>query len=160
MAVHGVRGEDVPYIASTLAARGASVVGITGEDLLDEWLQAGNALDPRLALRSVAWADPAARYGAPALCLISKPGESLGDDIRIACCSKYRAAAGRYIAALQAGGRTVTPLWVSGSVETLCLSGLAEFLIDVVVTGATLERSGLVVRDVIRTSGIAVLESF
>jgi ATP phosphoribosyltransferase len=48
---------------------------------------------------------------------------------------------------------------IAGSVETVLLSGVAELMIDIVVTGRTLREAGLSVLRVISTSDLAVLET-
>ncbi len=84
-----VRGEDVPLLANELARSGRSVLAFTGEDLLEEWLAGGRTLDARITRRSIAWNDPSARYGKPALCLIGPRGVPLperGRPARRALC--------------------------------------------------------------------------
>src|ERR1700722_16313809 len=68
-----VRGEDVAYIASEIARSGRGVLAFSGDDLVDDWLAAGNSLDPRIRRNRIIWSDPAAIYGAPALSLIRSP---------------------------------------------------------------------------------------
>jgi ATP phosphoribosyltransferase len=50
----------------------------------------------------------------------------------------------------------VTPF--SGGTETLIGVGLADAVIDIVVTGSTIRSLGLEVREVIYTSDLALLE--
>jgi ATP phosphoribosyltransferase len=154
-----VRGEDVPQIANDLARRGRPVVGITGDDLLEEWLAGGNALDPRLTREARPWSDEAAIYGAPALCLIGAESAALPRERRIAICNKYRNLAERYVRSLETDGATYERVYISGALENVQLLGLADFIIDVVVTGATVRSAGLAVRDVISRSAVAVLET-
>ena len=153
-----VRGEDVPYITGAIAAAGRPAVGITGEDLLAEWLAAGNALDESLRLTRVPWDDPRAIYGKPALCLIGARDTTLGTNARIAICAKYRNLADRYVRTLEAEGHTIESVVVRGALENVCLQGLADFIIDIVVTGRTVKEAGLEVKSVISTSDLAVLE--
>ncbi len=152
-----VRGEDVPLLANELARRGRRVVGVTGDDLLEEWLAAGNVLDGRLARSTQPWDDPRAVYGAPALCLVGTPGASLQGRKRIAICNRYRNLAERYVQRLEARGCEIERVYISGALENVQLIGLADFIIDVVVTGETARRSGLVVREMIARSDLAVI---
>ncbi len=155
---HAVRGEDVPYLSNAFARSGRNVVAVTGDDLVDEWLAAGNALDPRLRRRRIAWSDPAARYGKPALCLIGSPAASLTDaPVRVAVCSRYWNLGMRFFANLANNAVEFVP--IQGALETVCLEGLADFIVDVVVTGETAARAGLVVHEVISLSDVAILET-
>jgi ATP phosphoribosyltransferase len=154
-----VRGEDVAALTNDLARRGRPVVGLTGEDLLEEWLAAGNELVPSLRRAWRPWDDPKAMFGSPALCLIGWPTEALEGKKRIAICNKYRNLAERYILKLEARGCEIERIYLSGALENVQLLGLADFIIDIVVTGTTATQAGLVVREVISKSQLALLES-
>jgi ATP phosphoribosyltransferase len=182
-----VRGEDIPYLANEFARRGRRVVAITGDDLVDEWLAAGNAFDERVERSRVRWEDPAALYGAPALCLIGgspfdfaqgdkgatqgdrgpaqrDKGVALGNGvrtppIRVAVCARYRCLAERFLQGCAADGNVYELVSIQGSLETMLLHGIADLVIDIVVTGKTIAESGLRVLRVISTSDLAVLES-
>jgi ATP phosphoribosyltransferase len=157
-----VRGEDVPYFANELARSGQRVVAFTGDDLVDEWLAAGNIFDRRLGRRRIHWADPEAIYGAPALCLIggNESAAARARPVRIAVCARYRHLAERFLAAWTSGdncGYELVPF--QGSLEAVLLQGVADLVIDIVVTGMTIAAAGLRVHRVISTSDLAVLES-
>jgi ATP phosphoribosyltransferase len=157
-----VRGEDVPLLADELVRSGRPVLAFTGDDLVDEWLAAGNTLCPGLTRDRIAWSDPAAIYGAPALCLIGRAEEfaSAGRVARrIAVCSRYRALAERFVRSLRGEFAPMELVSVSGAVETFVARGIVDFAIDVVVTGKTLAEAGLAVLRVISTSDVAVLEA-
>jgi ATP phosphoribosyltransferase len=155
---HAVRGEDVPYLSNAFARSGRGVVALTGDDLVDEWLAAGNVLDERLRRRRIPWADPAARYGKPALCLIGAPAASMTSGaVRVAVCSRYWNLGMQFFANL--GNDAVEFVPIQGALETVCLEGLADFIVDVVVTGETAARAGLVVHEVISLSDVAILET-
>jgi ATP phosphoribosyltransferase len=154
-----VRGEDVPYIASRIASGGRSVLGVTGEDLMAEWLAAGNQLDRGLRRSVFPWSDPRAAYGKPALCLIGPPRSEVGLVSRVAVCTKYWHLADSFLRSLEAPVRRIERIPIAGALETVCLTGLADFIIDIVVTGETMRRAGLVVYEVIRTSDLALLEA-
>jgi ATP phosphoribosyltransferase len=157
-----VRGEDVPLLADQLARAGRCVLALTGDDLLDEWLSLGNTLSERIVRDRIAWNDPSAIYGAPALCLIGRATEApatLQPTRRVAVCTRYRALAERYLLTLGQDGVGLETMVVNGAVENFVTSGVADFAIDIVVTGKTLQRSGLAVKRVISTSDVAVLET-
>ena len=156
-----VRGEDVMFLANELARRGRSVLALTGDDLLDEWLARGNTLDGRLERKHIPWNDPAAIYGKPALCLIGPEGRAIrsSDAISIAVCARYETLANGYLRSLEAMGTCVQRALIQGALESVVLHGLADFMIDIVVTGRTVASASLQVYDVIYKSDLAMLET-
>jgi hypothetical protein len=62
-----LRGEDIPLVMNRIARRSQAAVGITGDDLLDDWLAAGNELDERVTRSRILWNDARAVYGKPAV---------------------------------------------------------------------------------------------
>ncbi|HUA08267.1 MAG TPA: hypothetical protein VMA98_03265 [Candidatus Acidoferrales bacterium] len=156
-----VRGEDVPLLASEVARSGRPMLAMTGEDLLDEWLARGRSLDPRIVRRSIPWNDPQARYGKPALCLIGPRGTPVPPtgELRVALCSKYENLARRFLRTLETPDRTVTPVSIAGTVEAAILHDIADFMIDIVVSGKTIDELDLEVCEVIMKSDLALLES-
>ncbi|HLY01846.1 MAG TPA: hypothetical protein VKR56_05040 [Candidatus Cybelea sp.] len=156
-----VRGEDVPMLANAIADSGRSVVAFTGDDLLDEWLLAGHALHPGLQRRRIAWRDPRAIYGAPALALIGKSFALLSEPrpLRIAVCDRYRRLTEVHLEALRSGGVRLEVVPIAGAVEACIASGVTDLIVDIVVTGRTVAEAGLQVLRVISTSDVAVLET-
>jgi ATP phosphoribosyltransferase len=154
-----VRGEDVPYLAGQAAARGQSVYALTGEDLLEEWLAAGNTLDRRLRRDRIEWNDPAALFGKPALCLIGTAPKQERRELRVGICARYARLADRYVKRLEDAGVTVQRAYFQGALETVVASGMVDAVIDIVLTGRSIAEFGLCVYDVISTSDLAVLVS-
>lgn len=156
-----VRGEDVPFLANELARTGRSMLAFTGDDLLDEWIESGRTLDPRVTRSKLAWTDPDARYGKPALCLIGPRGTPMPDRgvLRVAVCAKYGNLARRYLRTLATDTLSIDTVVINGSVEAAILHNVADFMVDVVVSGKTIDQLDLDVRDVIYTSDLAVLEA-
>jgi ATP phosphoribosyltransferase len=156
-----VRGEDVPTLANAVAKSGRSVVAFTGDDLLDEWLLAGNALHPRLLRRRLAWRDPQAIYGAPALCLIGKSFALLSEPrmLRIAVCDRYQRLTESHLNARRRAGIQLEVVPIAGAVEACIASDVTDLIVDIVVTGRTVSAAGLKVLRVISTSDVAVLET-
>jgi ATP phosphoribosyltransferase len=156
-----VRGEDVPTLANAVAKSGRPVIAFTGDDLLDEWLLAGNALHPALQRRRIAWRDPRAIYGAPALSLIGKSFALLSEPrmLRIAVCDRYRRLTEVHFEALRRGGVRLEVVPIAGAVEACIASGVTDLIVDIVVTGRTVAEAGLQVLRVISTSDVAVLET-
>jgi ATP phosphoribosyltransferase len=155
-----VRGEDIPLLANEVARNGRGVLAFTGEDLLEEWLAAGGRLDERITRTSIAWTDSNARYGKPALCLIGPRNVPLPQTgvLRVALCAKYGQLARRFLRTLERPGLTIEPILISGSVEAAILHDVADFMIDIVVSGTTIDALELDVRSIILKSDLAVLE--
>jgi ATP phosphoribosyltransferase len=155
-----VRGEDVPLIASEVARGGRPVLALTGEDLLEEWLASGRELDRRIVRRSIAWNDPQARYGKPALALIGPRGVALPQSgtLRVAVCAKFENLARRYLRTLEQPDLRIEPIAIAGTVEAAILHNIADFMIDIVVSGKTIDELGLDVRSIILKSDLALLE--
>jgi ATP phosphoribosyltransferase len=154
-----LRGEDIPFAMNHAARRGERAIGITGDDLLDDWLAGGNALDERVVRTRLPWNDPRALYGKPALCLIARNGarfEAAG--ARIGVCSRYRNLAQRYLDERFGLDRLAGVTAFSGGTETLVGVGVVDAVIDIVVTGSTIGSLGLQVVDVIYASDLARLE--
>jgi ATP phosphoribosyltransferase len=133
-----MRPSDVP----TYVEAGAADLGITGKDVLLE--QAGRELYELLDLG----------YGGCKMVLATVAGEDPAAEalrrlgvMRIA--TKYpRIAAGYFLET----GRQAEIVEVKGSVELAPLTGLAEGIVDLTATGATLRENGLVVREEIARS--------
>jgi len=156
-----VRGEDVPLLANEVARSGRPVIALTGEDLLEEWLAGGRNLDRRLSRSAIAWNDPQARYGKPALCLIGPRGVALPQrgDLRVAVCAKYENLARRFLRALESPELRIEPVAIAGTVEAALLHDIADFMIDIVVSGKTIDELDLEVQSILMKSDLALLES-
>ena len=156
-----VRGEDVPLLASEVARSGRRLLAFTGEDLVQEWIASGRSFDPRITQRSLPWSDPQARYGKPALCLIGARDAAIPERgvLRVALCSKDENLARVYLRTLERPGLAIEPIVINGSVEAAILHNLADFMIDVVVTGTTIDELQLDVKTIVSKSDLAILEA-
>ncbi len=156
-----VRGEDVPLLASEVARSGRPVIALTGEDLLEEWLAGDRKLDGRLTRSTIAWNDPQARYGKPALCLIGPRGVALPQrgELRVAVCAKYENLARRFLRTLERPELHIEPVAIAGTVEAAILHDIADFMIDIVVSGKTIDALDLEVQTIVMKSDLALLES-
>ena len=155
-----VRGEDVPLLASEVARSDRPVTALTGEDLLEEWLAGGRELDRRLTRSAIPWIDRQARYGKPALCLIGPRGAALpqSGELRVAVCAKYENLARRFLRTLERPALRIEPVAIAGTVEAALLHDIADFMIDIVVSGRTIDELGLEVRSIVMKSDLALLE--
>lgn len=134
-----VRPSDVP----TYVAAGAADVGITGKDVLRE--QADRDFVELLDLG----------FGACRMVVASE--DSAEDPLEVAAArlgvvriaTKYPRTAAAWFAEQ---GRPVEIIEVKGSVELAPLTGLADGIVDLVASGATLRENGLVTRAEIGTT--------
>ncbi|HEX7004954.1 MAG TPA: ATP phosphoribosyltransferase [Trueperaceae bacterium] len=128
-AVIEMRNADVPVYVEL----GVADAGIVGKDVL---LEAGSDLYEPVDLG----------FAACRLSLIRPSGES-GTIRRVA--TKYPRVTATYLERLGSSAEVVR---LSGNVELACLTGLADAVVDVVETGATLRANGLAEVDVILES--------
>jgi len=134
-----VRPGDVP----TYVAAGAADLGITGKDVLDE----------QSDREFVELAD----LGFGRCTMVVASAEGATDPIEVAAerlgvvriATKYPRTAAAWFGAR---GRSVEIIEVKGSVELAPLTGLADGIVDLVATGATLRENGLVSRAEISTT--------
>jgi ATP phosphoribosyltransferase len=120
-----VKPGDVP----TYVAHGAADVGVAGLDTLaEEELDLYQPLDLGIGACRLAVAEP-----------VDRPvDERTALHLRIA--TKYPHLTGRW---LQAQGLTAEIIKIHGSVELAPLTGLADRIVDLVSSGATLRENGL-----------------
>jgi len=124
-----MRNADVP----TYVELGVADAGVVGRDVL---LEHGSRLYAPVDLA----------FAACRLSLIRQEGAT-GPVKRVA--SKYPRVTAEYLKRLGSPAEVVE---LSGNVELACLSGLADAVVDVVQTGATLRANGLTEVDVIAES--------
>ena len=124
-----MRNADVP----TYVEMGVADAGVVGKDVL---LEAGARLVEPVDLG----------FAACRLSLI-RPRGARGTIERVA--SKYPRLTGAYLRRIGSGAEVVK---LSGNVELACLTGLADAVVDVVQTGATLAANDLDEVDVLLTS--------
>lgn len=124
-----MRNADVP----TYVDLGVADVGVVGKDVL---LESGSRVYEPVDLR----------FAACRLSLI-RPVGARGRVRRVA--TKYPRVTARYLARLGSDAEIVA---LKGNVELACLSGLADAVVDVVETGATLAANDLEEVDLILRS--------
>lgn len=128
------RPTDVPIYVE----HGAADLGIVGKDVLMEQFERDvyELLDLDFGRCELVFAAPAAAGEAA-----DELARRLG-TVRIA--TKYPRVTQRYFAAT---GRQIETIEVKGSVELAAIAGLAEGIVDLTATGATLRENGLEIRE-------------
>ena len=129
-----MRNADVP----TYVDLGVADAGVVGRDVL-------------LEARSRLYAPVDLGFGVCRISLIRPRGERSAIR-RVA--SKYPNVTAEYLAAMGSNAEVVR---LAGNVELACLSGLADAVVDVVETGATLRANGLEEVDVITRSSVRLV---
>ena len=139
------RGEDIPQIVMDEFRQGRIVLGLTGDDLLDEFRlrQPDNTLKVE---NTYDWYDPRAKYLRPALCLIGKSGniEKIPERVDLAVNDKYKYTSRLYLAKdPKLRGKLIYTTTYSGDLEQAVKSGARNYCIDTVYTGKTSGDLGL-----------------
>jgi len=152
------RGEDVPRVVMDFSERGEVVLGVTGDDLYDEF-GLENPDNPLRIENTYDWCDPKAKFGRPALCLINKTGriEDIPLMAKVAINSKYLYTARQYLENGEISeGRTFKESKYKGNVEGRVAQG-KDCGIEIVYSGGSLEEKELEIVDVVRLSDIVVI---
>ena len=154
-----VRGEDIPFWICKLQEKGISAVGLTGEDLFQDFCLGQTENKPRI-IKRIVWNDPEAKFGKPTLCLIGPKGRDLlgfKKAITVCVASKYKNIAERYLAKLSGKGFSFDVIYINGCVESSITEGIADLVIDIVYTGSSIERAGLKVYEKIFQSDFLII---
>ena len=155
------RGEDVPFIVEELSQNGKKAIGLTGWDLLREYELSKYSSKLKI-LKTISWADEKAIFGKPVLCLLGPKGkklEELPKTLRVSINSKYKNLAKKYLNTLETQGFKFVKLYLSGSTEATFSNGLSDLVVDIVYTGASIEKYNLEVYDKIIESDFVIIGS-
>ncbi|MFH1586510.1 MAG: hypothetical protein ABID38_01485 [Candidatus Diapherotrites archaeon] len=153
-----LRAEDIPFILERLPDNGKRFVGITGEDLWQNYALGNSATDLEVK-RKLEWADERALFLKPTLCLLGKKGAKIktGKEISVAINAKYSLLAGKFLSKYEDRGVKFNKIVINGSVETTFAIGLADMVIDIVYSGKTFREQNLAILENIFSSNIVVL---
>ena len=152
------RGEDIPKIVMDEFRLGRVALGVTGDDLYDEF----RLRDPTNTLKvenTYDWVDPQAKFLRPALCLVGREGEALPQgEAKVAVTAKYELTGRQYLSKSRIlQGINCEVGTYNGGLERTIASGANALGIDVVYTGASLKESGLGILETIRFSDLVVI---
>lgn len=154
-----VRGEDVPFMVFSLLKNNKKTIGITGEDLLREFLLK-NKNTGLAIIKTIVWRDSSCIFGKPTLCLLGDRNKQLRDlnkQLRVCINRKYARLAKKYLARLEDGGFRFEKLYLSGATEQTFVNKLSDLVIDIVYSGKSAEEAGLGVYDKIFSSDIVII---
>ena len=151
-----VRGEDVPFWVESLTNNGKRTIGLTGEDLYQEYQLKTNQ-DFKIINR-IEWYDESAMFRKPTLCLLGPKGkqlESIPKNATIFICAKYKAIAEKYLDSINCNG--FNKVYVNGCVELSYSEGVSDIVIDIVYSGKSMNKYGLGVYDKILQSDFLII---
>lgn len=155
-----VRGEDVPLIISKLIKKGKKAIGITGEDLLKEFLLENRDTDIKI-IKRVSWKDDNFVFQKPTLCLLGPKGkriDELSKRLRVCINSKYKRLAKKYcLNFLKDKGYSFEKIYASGSTEEFFSNGIVDLVIEIVCSGKSAKKAGLKIYDKIFESDIIIV---
>lgn len=156
------RGEDIPQLVQDEFDIGNLVMGVTGDDLFDEY-RLRNPQNNLKIENTYDWFDESAKFFRPALCLIGKSGQAdnLKPNLRVVVNSKYEYTSRDYLqkSPLLKDKSPKVKVY-SGDLEANVAEGRYDCCIDTVYTGDTIKEicaGGLKIIQKIRFSDIVVV---
>jgi phosphoribosyl-ATP pyrophosphohydrolase len=147
------RGEDIPGVVEDLYfTKGVKAIGLTGDDLYDEYLLR-TPLSLVSVLETVEWDDETATFRRPALCWMTREGETPTGKTRIAVNRKYEQTSRRAIDEIKddLGIEPVITVY-SGNTEQTVADSINDLVVEIVYTGTSVTRNKLDLKDKIRCS--------
>ena len=153
------RGEDIPFLLSEFYEKGKNALGLTGEDLFNEFCTSSKNNNLKV-IKRITWNDPNAKFKKPALCLLGPAGKSINDislNATVYISAKYRAMACKYLGSLERLGFKFKKVFINGCVEPNISKGLADLVIDIVYSGKSMEEEGLEVYEKIFESNFVII---
>ena len=156
------RGEDIPQIVVDEFGNDRVVLGVTGDDLLDEY----RLRNPKNTLKvenTYDWYDEEAKFRRPALSFINRTGQikDVPTEASVAINTKYEYNGRLYLSKspLLIGRKYELKIY-SGDLEDRVAKDAADCCIDTVYSGTTIDtidQNGLRVIEVIRFSDLVVV---
>ena len=147
-------------IVSRLVKQGKKAIGITGEDLLKEFLLENRDTEVKI-IKRILWVDNNLIFKKPTLCLLGPKGKRLNElakKLKICVNSKYkRLAKKRCLNFLKDKGYSFEKIYVSGSTEEFFSNGVVDLVIDIVCSGKSAKKAGLKIYDKIFESDIVII---
>ena len=153
------RGEDIPRIVEDESLKSRVVLGVTGDDLLDEY-RLRNPENKLKIENTYDWDDEAAIFKRPTLCLMNKTGniEDVPLEARVAINGKYEYTSRNYMQTSPLfDGKLPSVIVYSGDLERTVYRETNDCCIDAVYSGKTMERYGLKIVQKIRFSDLVVI---
>lgn len=154
-----VRAEDVPLFVEKLSGKGVDCVGLSGVDLLKEYLLKTNS-NKINQIAKIPWFDSKTLFGRPTLCLMGPMGkklEMLDKNLVVAINSKYSVISNKFLKNLEERGFIFEKIFFNGATELAAKNGIADLVIDIVVSGQSAQNAGLKIYETIFGSDLAII---
>ncbi|MBS3114448.1 hypothetical protein J4448_05085 [Candidatus Woesearchaeota archaeon] len=158
------RGEDIPQIVMDEFRLGNIVLGVTGDDLLDEY-RLRNPENTLKVENTYDWYDENARFNRPALSFVNRNGDvnDIPIEARVAVNGKYEYNGRLYLSKspLLKGRKFILTVY-NGDLEDRVAKGANDCCIDTVYTGTTIDtidEYGLRIVEIIRFSDLVVISA-
>jgi len=150
------RGEDIAKITEEYYASGVKAIGLTGDDLFDEYI----IRHPRSVVRileTFEWDDERAIYRRPALCVLVKD-ENISGKVNVAVNRKYEATSRQFLDEVREDwGMDPVVRVYSGNLEYTVNSGINDMCIEIVYSGNAVKENNLKIRDKVRCSDFVMI---
>lgn len=157
------RGEDIPQIVTDEFRLQRVILGVTGDDLLDEY-RLRNPKNTLMVENTYDWFDEKAKYFRPALCLIGTNLDlnSTPLEARVAINGKYEMTGRLNLTKKpELSGRKFLIGIYSGDLEASVQSGAYDYCIDTVYSGGSIKERQLVEVGIpLRFSDLQVISAF
>ena len=156
------RGEDIPQIVVDEFRNDRVVLGVTGDDLLDEY-RLRNSKNTLKIENTYDWYDEEAKFRRPALSIINRTGQikDVPIEARVAINTKYEYNGRLYLSKSPLLTVRKYELKIySGDLEDRVARDAADCCIDTVYSGTTIDtidQNGLKIIEVIRFSDLVVI---
>ena len=151
------RGEDIPRIVEAQKRNSRYVLGVTGDDLFDEY-RLNVPANELMLVNTYDWLDPNARFLRPALCLLANQNIEASRQFEVAINRKYDATSRLYLAeSRRLNGIRFEVVAYSGDLELAVQKEEVDACIDTVYSGRSADEARLRIIEVVRLSDIAVI---
>ena len=153
------RGEDVPRIVEVERRVGRFAVGVTGDDLFDEY-RYGNPNNRLSLVNTYDWDDENAEFRRPTMCLMVRNDQVLAapSEINLGINSKYECTGRLYLATSDVvKGLRMNIETFDGDLEETVERFCIAMCIDNVYSGKTRRDANLDIVERIRASDVSVI---
>ncbi len=157
-----VRAEDVCVFVEEMLKKGKKCVGLTGEDLYNEY-KLKNVISSVGVIEKIPWVDQTAIFNKPTLCLLGPIGKKLknldttNSKPKVAINSKYKYLSEKFLNELGQKGNSFEKVYLNGCTEEAYKMGLCDLVIDIVYSGKSAREAGLGIIERIMESDIVLV---
>lgn len=150
------RGEDIPALVEEFNKQGVKTIGLTGNDLFQEYLSKNQS--NLSVLKTIEWKDENFLFKKPNLCLLGK--KELTENkktLEIIINRKYEELSKIFLEKLSRNCFEFNTKTFNGNTELAVSQGLADYCVEIVCSGKTLKETGLMVLDRFFESDLVII---